>query len=136
MGFIKEFKEFAMRGNVIDLAVGVIVGASFGKIVTALVDDVIMPPIGYILGGIDFANKKIVLQAANELKKIPEVAIKYGSFINTVIQFVIIAFGVFLLIKFINTLQRKMGEETGKTELSKDQKLLTEIRDLLKKEKR
>ncbi|MEY3678621.1 MAG: Large-conductance mechanosensitive channel [Bacteroidota bacterium] len=136
MGFIKEFKEFAMRGNVIDLAVGVIVGASFGKIVTALVDDVIMPPIGYILGGIDFANKKIVLQAANELKKIPEVAIKYGSFINTVIQFVIIAFCVFLLIKFINTLQRKMGEETGKTELSKDQKLLTEIRDLLKKEKR
>lgn len=136
MGFIKEFKEFAMRGNVIDLAVGVIVGASFGKIVTALVDDVIMPPIGYILGGIDFANKKIVLQAANELKKIPEVAIKYGSFINTVIQFLIIAFCVFLLIKFINTLQRKMGEETTKTELSKDQKLLTEIRDLLKKEKR
>jgi large conductance mechanosensitive channel len=133
MGFIKEFKEFAMRGNVIDLAVGVIVGASFGKIVTALVDDVIMPPIGYILGGIDFANKKIVLQAAIEAKKIPEIAIKYGSFINTVIQFVIIAFCVFLLIKFINTLQRKMGEETAKTELSKDQKLLTEIRDLLKK---
>ncbi len=133
MGFIKEFKEFAMRGNVIDLAVGVIVGASFGKIVTALVDDVIMPPIGYILGGIDFANKKIVLQAADEARKIPEVAIKYGSFINTVIQFVIIAFCVFLLIKFINTLQRKMGEETVKTELSKDQKLLTEIRDLLKK---
>lgn len=133
MGFIKEFKEFAMRGNVIDLAVGVIVGASFGKIVTALVDDVIMPPIGYILGGIDFANKKIVLQAADEARKIPEVAIKYGSFINTVIQFVIIAFCVFLLIKFINTLQRKMGEGTVKTELSKDQKLLTEIRDLLKK---
>ncbi len=133
MGFIKEFKEFAMRGNVIDLAVGVIVGASFGKIVTALVDDMIMPPIGYILGGIDFANKKIVLQSADEARKIPEVAIKYGSFINTVIQFVIIAFCVFLLIKFINTLQRKMGEETVKTELSKDQKLLTEIRDLLKK---
>ena len=133
MGIIKEFKEFAMRGNVIDLAVGVIVGASFGKIVTALVDDVIMPPIGYIMGGIDFANKKIVLQAANEAQKVPEVAIKYGSFINTVIQFVIIAFCVFLLIKFINTLQRKMGEQAVKTELSKDQKLLTEIRDLLKK---
>lgn len=124
-----------MRGNVIDLAVGVIVGASFGKIVNSLVDDVIMPPIGYLLGGIDFANKKIVLQAADESSKISEVAIKYGSFVNSVIQFTIIAFCVFLLIKFINTLQRKLGESDEKAPLSKEEKLLTEIRDLLKKQK-
>lgn len=123
-----------MRGNVIDLAVGVIVGASFGKIVTSLVDDVIMPPIGYLLGGIDFANKKMVLKAADEVHKLPEVSIKYGSFVNAVIQFVIIAFCVFLLIKFINTLQRKLGETGGKTPLTKEEKLLTEIRDLLKKQ--
>ncbi len=135
MGFIKEFKEFAMRGNVIDLAVGVIIGASFGKIVTALVDDVIMPPIGYLLGGIDFANKKIVLKAADEVHKVAEVAIKYGSFINTVIQFLIIAFCVFLMIKFINTLQRRAGESEEKPSLSKEEALLTEIRDLLKKQK-
>ena len=136
MGFIKEFKEFAMRGNVIDLAVGVIIGAAFGKIVTALVDDVIMPPIGYLMGGIDFANKKIVLQPADEVNKVAEVAIKYGSFVNTVIQFLIIAFCVFLLIKFINALQRKMGEEAPKAALTKEEKLLTEIRDLLKKQQR
>ncbi len=124
-----------MRGNVIDLAVGVIVGASFGKIVNSLVDDVIMPPIGYLLGGIDFANKKIVLQAANESSKISEVAIKYGSFVNSVIQFTIIAFCVFLRIKFINTLQRKLGESGEKAPLTKEEKLLTEIRDLLKKQK-
>ncbi len=124
-----------MRGNVIDLAVGVIVGASFGKIVNSLVDDVIMPPIGYLLGGIDFANKTIVLKAANETRKLYEVAIKYGSFVNSVIQFTIIAFCVFLLIKFINTLQRKLGESDEKAPLSKEEKLLTEIRDLLKKQK-
>jgi len=135
MGFIKEFKEFAMRGNVIDLAVGVIIGASFGKIVTALVDDVLMPPIGYITGGIDFANKKIVLKPADELHKVSEVAIKYGSFINTVIQFLVVAFCVFLLVKFINALQRKEDELMRKDGLSKDQKLLTEIRDLLKRQK-
>ncbi len=135
MGFVKEFKEFAMRGNVIDLAVGVIIGASFGKIVTALVDDVLMPPIGYITGGIDFANKKIVLKSADELHKVSEVAIKYGSFINTVIQFLVVAFCVFLLVKFINALQRKEDELLGKNGLSKDQKLLTEIRDLLKSQK-
>jgi large conductance mechanosensitive channel len=135
MGFVKEFKEFAMRGNVIDLAVGVIIGASFGKIVTALVDDVLMPPIGYITGGIDFTNKKIVLKNADELHKVSEVAIKYGSFINTVIQFLVVAFCVFLLVKFINALQRKEDELLGNDGLSKDQKLLTEIRDLLKKQK-
>ena len=135
MGFVKEFKEFAMRGNVIDLAVGVIIGASFGKIVTALVDDILMPPIGYITGGIDFANKKIVLKPADELQKVSEVAIKYGSFINTVIQFLVVAFCVFLLVKFINALQRKEDELLGKDGLSKDQKLLTEIRDLLKSQK-
>lgn len=136
MSFIKEFKEFAMRGNVIDLAVGVIIGASFGKIVTALVDDIIMPPIGYLSGGIDFANKKIVLKAADEAQKISEVSIKYGSFINTIIQFLIVAFCVFLLIKFINTLQRKEAKEIKQTDISKEERLLTEIRDLLKKQQR
>jgi large conductance mechanosensitive channel len=87
-----------------------------------------------LMGGIDFANKKIVLQAANEAQKVAEVAIKYGSFVNTVIQFLIIAFCVFLLIKFINTLQRKIGEEAPKATLTKEEKLLTEIRDLLKKQ--
>ncbi|MFM6953841.1 MAG: large conductance mechanosensitive channel protein MscL, partial [Sphingobacteriaceae bacterium] len=107
----------------------------FGKIVTALVDDVLMPPIGYLTGGIDFANKKIVLKPADELHKVSEVAIKYGNFINTVIQFLVVAFCVFLLVKFINALQRKEDALLGKDGLSKDQKLLTEIRDLLKKQK-
>jgi large conductance mechanosensitive channel len=95
MAIVKEFKEFAMRGNVVDLAVGVIIGAAFGKIVTSLVADVIMPPIGYITGGVDFAEKKIVLKEADPAHKILENAIHYGNFINAIIQFLIIAFCIF-----------------------------------------
>jgi len=134
MGFISEFKKFAIKGNVIDLAVGVIIGGAFGKIVTSLVDDIIMPPIGYLTGGIDFANKKIILKAADEASKTPEVAIKYGNFINIAIQFLIIAFCVFLLVKMINTLKDKHEEQkpAAPPEPSLTEKLLMEIRDELK----
>jgi len=134
MGFISEFKKFAIKGNVIDLAVGVIIGGAFGKIVTSLVDDIIMPPIGYLTGGIDFANKKIILKAADEASKTPEVAIKYGNFINIAIQFIIIAFCVFLLVKMINSLKDKQEEQkpAAPPEPSLTEKLLMEIRDELK----
>lgn len=98
--FFNEFKTFAMRGNVMDMAVGIIIGAAFGKIVTSLVEDVIMPPIGWVLGNVDFSNLVLKLN--------DDVAIKYGAFLNTVISFIIVAFAVFILIKTINTLQAKM----------------------------
>lgn len=133
MGVLKEFKEFAMRGNVVDLAVGVVIGAAFGKIVSSLVDDVIMPPIGYITGGIDFSNMKYILQEANEAAEISEVAISYGNFINSVIQFLIVAFCIFLVIKGINAMKREEPvEEAAPTPPSNQEVLLTEIRDLLK----
>ncbi|MFA7688149.1 MAG: large-conductance mechanosensitive channel protein MscL [Moheibacter sp.] len=133
---LKEFKEFAMRGSVIDLAVGVIIGGAFGKIVTSLVDDIIMPPIGYITGGIDFSEMRIILTEANEAAGISEVAINYGNFINIMIQFLIIAFCIFLMIKAINSLRRKekATEETPAAP-STEERLLTEIRDLLREKK-
>jgi large conductance mechanosensitive channel len=100
MGIIKEFREFAVRGNVIDLAVGVIIGASFGRIVTSLVDDVIMPPIGILLGNVDFAELKITLQAATADQ--PAVTLNYGNFISVIVQFTIVAFAVFILVKALN----------------------------------
>jgi len=132
MGFVKEFKEFAMRGSVVDLAVGVIIGAAFGKIVTSLVADIIMPPIGYITGGIDFASKKIVLKPGDPAHKVAETAIRYGNFINVVIEFLIIAFCIFIVVKAINSLKKK---ETAAPDPapSKEEVLLTEIRDLLAK---
>lgn len=134
MAIIKEFKEFAMRGNVVDLAVGVIIGAAFGKIVTSLVADVIMPPIGYITGGVDFAEKKIVLKEADPAHKILENAIHYGNFINAIIQFLIVAFCIFMMVKAINSLKKEEPPapvvEPGPT---KEEVLLTEIRDLLAK---
>lgn len=133
MGFLKEFREFAMRGNVIDLAVGVVIGASFGKIVTSLVDDVIMPPIGYVTGGIDFSSLRYVIQAADESAGLSEVAINYGNFINVIIQFLIVAFCIFLMIKGINSLKRKEVEEPKAAPVpSNEEVLLAEIRDLLK----
>jgi large conductance mechanosensitive channel len=102
MAIIKEFKEFAMRGNVVDLAVGVIIGAAFGKIVTSLVSDVIMPPLGYLMGGIDFNDKKYVLVPADAAKKVAEVAVRYGTFINTIVDFLIVAFCIFMVVKGIN----------------------------------
>jgi len=134
MAIIKEFKEFAMRGNVVDLAVGVIIGAAFGKIVTSLVNDVIMPPIGYLTGGIDFKNLKILLKAGDPAKKIADVSINYGSFINTVIEFLIVAFCIFMVVKAINSL--KKPEEVAPVAdpvPTKEEILLTEIRDLLAK---
>src|ERR1700744_6119624 len=110
MSVAKEFKEFAMRGNVVDLAVGVIIGAAFGKIVTSLVNDIIMPPIGYLTGGIDFKNLKVVIKAADPVKKAAEVAINYGNFINTVIEFLIIAFCIFMVVKAINSLKQPEPE--------------------------
>jgi large conductance mechanosensitive channel len=128
---LKEFREFISRGNVIDLAVGVIIGGAFGAIVKSLVDQVIMPPIGLITGGIDFGALKLVLKPA--AGKAPEVAIAYGAFINTVITFLIIAFVIFLMVKAVNSLRREQAavpaEPPGPTPT---EALLTEIRDLLK----
>ncbi|HEU4670147.1 MAG TPA: large-conductance mechanosensitive channel protein MscL [Dyella sp.] len=135
MGMMKEFKEFAMRGNVIDLAVGVVIGGAFGKIVTSLVNDVIMPPIGLLTGGVDFSDLKVVLKPADNsdpAHKIAEVAINYGTFINTLIQFVIIAFAIFMVVKAINRLSRKQEEAAPPAAPPADVVLLTEIRDLLK----
>ncbi|MDD4094768.1 MAG: large-conductance mechanosensitive channel protein MscL [Oscillospiraceae bacterium] len=140
----KEFKAFILRGNVIDLAVAVVIGAAFGKIVTALVDNVIMPLIGVITAGVDFADMKVVLQegeldAAGEVLK-AEIAIGYGVLINTLIQFLIVAFVIFLIVKGINTARAK-AEKLAKKEKAEDTAapapdvvLLTEIRDLLKKD--
>lgn len=129
MSFFSEFKAFAMRGNVIDLAVGVVIGAAFGKIVTSLVDQMIMPPIGMLIGGVDFSAYKWVLQAAGPDGK-GEVAIQFGAFLNTVIQFAIVAFAIFLVVKLMNRLIRK--EEAAPAAPPPEVELLTEIRDLLK----
>ena len=133
MGMMGEFKEFAMRGNVVDLAVGVVIGAAFGKIVTALVDKVIMPPIGLLIGGVDFSKWAITLKEATvdaAGKEIPAVAIGVGEFINTVIQFIIVAFAIFIVIKLMNRMQKKKEEAPAAPPA--DVALLTEIRDLLK----
>ena len=132
MGIIKEFREFAMRGNVVDMAVGIIIGAAFGKIVSSLVADVIMPPIGLVLGGVDFSDLAVILKAA--AGDVPAVTLSYGKFIQTVIDFLIIALAIFFLIKGINTFKRK--EEEKPAEPPKEQVLLGEIRDLLKQQRK
>lgn len=133
MAIVKEFKEFISKGNVVDLAVGVIIGAAFGKIISSLVDDVLMPPIGYLLGGVDFSDKKLVLVTADAINKVEEVAIRYGNFINTVIQFLIVSMCIFAVIKAINTLKRKEEAAPAAPALpSAEETLLAEIRDLLK----
>ena len=129
MGMLSEFKAFAMRGNVMDLAVGVVIGAAFGKIVGSLVDQIIMPPIGLIIGGVDFSAYKWVMKAAGPDGK-GEVAIQFGAFFNTIIQFVIIAIAIFLVIKLMNRLIKK--EEAAPAAPPADVVLLTEIRDILK----
>jgi len=134
MGFFKEFKEFAMRGNVIDLAVGVVIGGAFGKIVTSLVDDIVMPAIGVVIGKVDFSTFKYVITEANAATGATEVAIRYGSFINVIVQFTIIAFCIFLVIKGLNSLSKeKPAEPAAEPVPTKEEVLLTEIRDLLKK---
>lgn len=133
MGMMQEFKAFAMRGNVMDMAVGIVIGGAFGKIVSSLVSDVIMPPIGVITGGIDFSAMKWVLKPADDSDpkhKIAEVAINYGTFINTIITFIIIAFAIFMIIKLMNKMQKKQEEAPAAPPA--DVALLTEIRDLLK----
>jgi len=106
MGFVQEFKEFAMKGNVVDMAVGIIIGAEFGKIVNSLVNDVLMPPLGYVIGGVNFTELKLVIRQADEATKTAQVAIGYGSFIQSVINFIIIAFAIFLMIKAMNSLRK------------------------------
>ena len=142
-GFFAEFKRFIARGNVMDMAVGVIIGGAFGKISTSLVNDVIMPAVSMLTGGVDFSNWKIVLKAAvassdGIIDPATEVAINYGNFLATILDFLIIAFAVFCLIKFLNGLHRKKeeepapAEEPAPPEPTKEEVLLTEIRDLLK----
>jgi len=125
--FLNEFKDFAMRGNVLDLAVGVIIGGAFGKIVSSVVDDILMPLVGMALGGLDFKNLSL---------KIGEAQVMYGNFIQNVIDFLIVAFCIFLIVKGINSLTKKKNEEPAApeapTEPSNEEKLLSEIRDLLK----
>lgn len=132
MSLIKEFKEFAIRGNVVDMAVGIIIGGAFGKIVSSLVTDVVMPPIGVLLGGVDFSKLSLTVREASEAAE--AVTINYGKFINTVIDFVIIAFVIFMAIKAINKMKRQEEEKPAAPPApSKEEVLLTEIRDLLKK---
>jgi large conductance mechanosensitive channel len=134
MAIVKEFKEFAMRGNVVDLAVGVIIGAAFGKIVTSLVTDVVMPPIGYLTGGIDFKDLKVLIKHGDPTKKIADVTINYGNFINTAIEFVIVAFCIFMVVKAINSLKKpEVAAPEAAPVVTKEETLLTEIRDLLAK---
>ena len=136
--FLTEFKEFAVKGNAIDMAVGVIIGGAFGKIVTSLVNDIIMPPIGWLIGGVSFSDLKYTLpQIDLGIEKLAPATINYGNFLQTTLDFVIIALCVFLLVKGINRLARKNAaaakEEAPKApEPSAEEKLLTEIRDLLK----
>ncbi|MEK7431756.1 MAG: large-conductance mechanosensitive channel protein MscL [Cyanobacteriota bacterium] len=142
MGFIKEFKEFAIKGNVIDLAVGVIIGGAFGKITASAIEDIIMPPIGLALGGIDFKDLKIVfkagIQAVKEGDKIitpevAEVAIRYGKFISTVLDFTILAFCVFMMVKAINSLKKSQPPAPAVALApTKEEVLLTEIRDAIR----
>jgi large conductance mechanosensitive channel len=131
MGMMKEFKEFAVKGNVIDMAVGIVIGAAFGKIVSSFVADVIMPPIGLLVGGIDFSNLALTIKEA--AGDVPAVVIGYGKFIQTAVDFTIIAFAIFIAIKGINSLKRKEEEAPqAPPEPSAQEVLLTEIRDLLK----
>jgi len=140
MGMIKEFKEFAMRGNVMDMAVGIIIGGAFGKIISSFVADVLMPPIGVLLGGTDFTSLKIILKdKVMEADKVvaQAVTINYGNFIQVTIDFLIIAFSIFMMIKLMNSMNKKdvpAPAPAPPPEPSNEEKLLTEIRDLLKRQ--
>jgi large conductance mechanosensitive channel len=129
MGFTKEFKAFAMRGNVMDMAVGIVIGVAFGKIVTSLVNDIIMPPVGVLMGGVDFSHLAVTLKAAAGSE--PAVALKYGSFLSTIIDFLIVAFAIFLVIKGMNALKRKK-EEVPAAPPPVQEMILRDIRDILR----
>lgn len=139
--FINEFKQFAVKGNAVDMAVGVITGGAFGKIVSSIVEDIIMPPIGWIIGGVNFSDLKVTLPAMDVagLEKLEPATINYGNFLQTTLDFIIIAFCVFLMVKGINRLAKKKAEEPAAPPAppapSAEEKLLTEIRDLLKDKK-
>ncbi|MFP1927070.1 large-conductance mechanosensitive channel protein MscL [Lonsdalea quercina] len=133
MSFLKGFREFAMRGNVVDLAVGVIIGAAFGKIVSSLVSDIIMPPLGLLIGGIDFKQFHLVLREAHD--NIPAVVMNYGVFIQNIFDFVIVALAIFVAINLMNKMRRKEEEKpAAPPKPSAEETLLTEIRDLLKEQ--
>ena len=141
MSFFKEFKEFAMRGNVIDMAVGVVIGAAFGKIISSLVDDIIMPLVGVVTGGMNFTDYKWVIQKAvvdSQTQEVltPEVTMNWGSWVQTLVDFIIVAFCIFVAIKAINQLKRKKEEAPAPAPApTKEEVLLTERRDLLKEKK-
>lgn len=131
MGMIKEFKEFAVKGNAVDMAVGIIIGAAFGKIVSSLVKDVIMPPIGMLTGGVDFSELQVVLQPATE--EVEAVAMSYGLFINHILDFLIVSFVIFIVVRAMNTAKKKEEVSPAAPPApSKEEVLLGEIRDLLK----
>lgn len=145
MGMMKDFKAFAMRGNVVDLAVAVVIGAAFGKIIASFVNDVLMPPIGLLLGGADFSNLKVVLKDGSEAimngdaivtPAVTEVAIKYGAFVNSVVDFTIVAFAIFMVVRAIaKTKKKEEAAPSAPPAPSKEEVLLAEIRDLLKEKK-
>lgn len=128
MGLFKEFKAFAMRGNVMDMAVGIVIGVAFGKIVTSLVNDIIMPPIGVLMGGVDFSHLAVTLKAAAGSE--PAVALKYGAFLSTIIDFLIVAFAIFMVIKGLNAMKRKKEEAPPAPPVQ--EMILRDIRDILR----
>lgn len=133
MGMMKEFKEFAMKGNVMDMAIGIIIGSAFGKIVSSFVSDVLMPPIGMLIGGVDFKSLSMTIQEAKE--GVEAVTINYGNFIQTVVDFLIIAFAIFMVVKAMNNAKKKEEEAPAEPpKPSNEEVLLSEIRDLLKKD--
>ena len=141
-GIVQEFKDFAMRGNVVDMAVGIIIGGAFGKIVSAIVSDIIMPPIGLLVGGVNFTDLKITLKeavVAGAEEVAPAITINYGNFLQVTFDFIIVAFAIFMMIKGLNAMNRKKEEAPAAPatppEPSEDVKLLSEIRDLLKDKK-
>jgi len=137
MGMIKEFKAFAMKGNVVDMAVGIIIGGAFGKIIASFVNDVLMPPLGMLLGGVDFKELKFIIQEASVSEAgnaIAAISINYGNFIQVTIDFLIIAFAIFMMVKGMNNMQKKEeAKPAAPAAPSKQEVLLGEIRDLLKK---
>ncbi len=140
MSFVKEFKDFAMKGNVVDMAVGIIIGGAFGKIVSSVVNDIIMPPIGLLMGGVNFTDLKVVLKAAQTDAVTgvvtDAVALNYGRFLQTTIDFLIIAFAIFLMVKAMNSLKKKeAAAPSAPPAPSKEEMLLTDIRDLLRQRK-
>lgn len=135
---MNEFKKFISKGNVVEMAVGLIMATYFGAIVKSLVNDIIMPPVGMLLGGVDFSSLKFVIQEANDVNGSAEVAIHYGAFINTIITFLIVSFAIFMVVKFYNRLKEKLEKKKAEAPVpaptpTKEEELLTEIRDLLKK---